>query len=401
MILKVLSSDGNRMERKISIQLLCFGLLLGCMPLQQTIVVDVAAIDRSRILSGAERSMHEQPMTITSFRSPRSAGGVHEYFSEGDYWWPDPKNPDGPYIQRDGMTNPDNFNKHREVMQRFCRAVSTLAAAYKITHDERFATQAVRHLKAWFVDDSTRMYPHLKYAQAIEGKYTGRGIGIIDTIHLIEIARAVETLSGSQALSAPDESAIKHWFAEYLTWMTTHQYGIDERETKNNHATWWVAQAAVFAHLVNDSAILSFCRARFKTVLLPNQMAPDGSFPEELKRTKPYNYSLFNMEGMALICWVLSNSDDNLWEYTLTDGRNMRKGMEFLYPYIVDKSKWPYPKDVMYFEYYPGRQPSLLLVGIALNEPKYIEAWKKFDPDPSNAEVQRSIPIHQPVLWMK
>ena len=388
------------MKKKNIFRLVYFSLILGFMPAQQRIVVDVAAIDRSRILNGAKQFLNEPPITITSFRSPRSAGGAHEYFSEGDYWWPDPKNPDGPYIQRDGMTNPDNFNKHREVMQRFCRAVSTLAAAYEITHGEMFATQAVRHLKAWFVDDSTRMYPHLKYAQAIKGKYTGRGIGIIDTIHLIEIARSVETLSGCQALSAPDESAIKHWLAEYLAWMTTHQYGIDERETKNNHATWWVAQAAVFAHLVNDSAILSFCRARFKTVLLPNQMAQDGSFPEELKRTKPYNYSLFNMEGMALICWVLSNSSDNLWEHTLTDGRNMLKGMEFLYPYIVDKSKWPYPKDVMYFEYYPGRQPSLLFAGIALSEPKYIEAWKKFDPDPSNAEVQRSSPIHQPVLWM-
>ena len=368
---------------------------------QQRLSVDVATIDSPRILAAAKEYLSEPPITITAFPAPRSAGTIHEYFSEADYWWPDPKNPDGPYIQRDGMTNPANFNKHREVMQRFSRAVSTLVAAYKITNDEKFAEQAVRHLKAWFVEDSTRMCPHLKYAQAIKGRTTGRGIGIIDTIHLIEVARAVEVLSGSPSLNSSDETAIRRWFAEYLAWMTTHQYGIDERDTRNNHATWWVAQAAVFAHLVNDTATLSFCRSRFKTVLLPNQMALDGSFPEELRRTKPYNYSLFNLEGMAVICWVLSKSDDNLWEYTLANGRNMRKAMEFLYPFIIDKSKWPYPKDVMYFEYYPGRQSSLLFAGIALNEPKYVEAWKKFDPDPANAEVQRSLPIRQPVLWMK
>jgi hypothetical protein len=368
---------------------------------QQKVAVNVAAIDRTRILTAARLYLKEPPITVTAFVSPRSAGGPHEYFSEGDYWWPDPKNPDGPYIQRDGMTNPDNFNKHREAMQRFCRAVAALTAAYKITHDEKFAAQAVKHLKAWFVDDSTKMYPHLKYAQAIKGKVTGRGIGIIDTIHLIEVARSVEVLSGSRSLDNEDEAAIKEWFAEYLRWMTTDKYGIDERETKNNHATWWVAQAATFAHLVPDTATMAFCRERFKTVLLPNQMAADGSFPEELKRTKPYNYSLFNLEGMATICQVLSTPSDNLWEFTLPDGRGMRKGMEFMYPYIVNKSKWPYPKDVMYFEYYPGRQPSLLFAGIALKEQKYIEAWKKFDPDPTNAEVQRSIPIHQPVLWVR
>jgi len=369
----------------------------GC---QEDVNVDVAAIDRGRVLNGAAQYLKEPPLTVTAFSSPRSAGGVHEFFSEGDYWWPDPKNPDGPYVQRDGMTNPENFVKHREMMQRFCKAVSTLAAAYKITHDEKYAVQAVRHLKAWFVDDSTKMFPHLKYAQAIKGRVTGRGVGIIDTIHLIEVARSVEVLSGSASLNNADESAIKRWFSEYLAWLLTHEYGIAERDAKNNHGTWWVAQAAAFAHLVGDTGALSFCRTRFKTVLLPNQMAADGSFPEELRRTKPYNYSLFNLDGMGLICRILSTPEDNLWEFTLPDGRNMRKGMEFLYPYIADKSKWPYPRDVMYFEYFPVRLPSLLFAGIALREPKFIETWKKLDPDPTNAEVQRNVPVRQPVLWV-
>lgn len=389
---------------------LCLVLLLGVGFLalrpalvysQASVKVDVAAIDRARVLSGAEQYMKESPLTVTAFSSPRSAGGVHEFFSEGDYWWPDPKNPEGPYVQRDGMTNPDNFVKHREMMQRFCKAVSTLAAAYKITHGEKYAVQAVKHLKAWFVDDSTIMLPHLKYAQAIKGRVTGRGTGIIDTIHLIEVARSVEVLSGCASLSKADEMAIKKWFSDYLVWLMTHEYGIAERDAKNNHGTWWVTQAAMFAHLVGDTAALSYCRARFKTVLLPNQMAANGSFPEELRRTKPYNYSLFNLDGMGLICRVLSNTSDNLWEFTLPDGRTMRKGMEFLYPYIVDKSTWPYPKDVMYFEYFPVRLPSLLFAGIALNEAKYIEAWKKLDPDPTNAEVQRNVPVRQPVLWVE
>ncbi|MBF8294872.1 MAG: hypothetical protein HW389_1417 [Bacteroidetes bacterium] len=59
---------------------------------RQTVTVDVAAIDRVRILNAAEQYLHEAPLTITAFPSSRSAGGVHEYFSEGDYWWPDPTN---------------------------------------------------------------------------------------------------------------------------------------------------------------------------------------------------------------------------------------------------------------------------------------------------------------------
>ena len=67
---------------------------------------DLAAIERARVLKAAGGYLAAQPVTVTAAGSPRSAGGPHDFFSEGDYWWPDPKNPDGPYIQRDGMTNP-------------------------------------------------------------------------------------------------------------------------------------------------------------------------------------------------------------------------------------------------------------------------------------------------------
>lgn len=118
--------------------------------------------------------------------------------------------------------------------------VPALVAAWKLTGEKRYATHAARHLRAWFLDEKTRMNPHLKFAQAIKGRFTGRGIGIIDTIHLVEVARASELLEGSTALSKAERAGVKQWFAEYLTWMTTHPYGIEEREAKNNHGTCWV-----------------------------------------------------------------------------------------------------------------------------------------------------------------
>jgi hypothetical protein len=68
--------------------------------------VNVVEVDRRRVIRAAARYLHERPITITAYPAERSAGGKHDYFSEGDYWWPDPEHPDGPYIQRDGMTNP-------------------------------------------------------------------------------------------------------------------------------------------------------------------------------------------------------------------------------------------------------------------------------------------------------
>jgi hypothetical protein len=361
----------------------------------------LAAIETDRVFRMAEKYLYEPPLTITAYTCLRSAGGLHEFYSEGDYWWPDTAHPEGPYIQRDGMSNPENFTKHREMMMRFSAAVSSLAAAYKLSRDEKYAAHAVRHLKAWFVAESSMMLPHLKYAQAIKGRVTGRGIGIIDTIHLIEVARAVEVLSGSASFSPADVRAVKDWFAKYLIWLTKHRYGIDEREAKNNHGTWWVAQVAAFAHLVGDTVLMNYCRERFVTVLRPGQMAGDGSFPLELKRTKPYNYSIFNLEGMATICQILTKPGANLWGTVLPDGRSMLRTMEFLFPYLKDRSSWPYVRDVAYFEDYPVRHHFLLFAAMAFKKPGYLELWKTLEPDPVVPEVIRSMPLRQPVLWLE
>src|SRR6266704_89823 len=196
---------------------------------------DVAKFDRARVLKAANQYLSEKPTTITASHSPRSAGGLHDFFSEGDYWWPDPQNPDGPYIQRDGMSNPDNFNDHRRALMRFSVQVPALAAAWIITRDKRYAKHAAIHLRAWFLDEHTRMNPNLQYAQAIHGRFTGRGTGIIDTIHLVEVARAVEVLEKSVALSKAELGAITQWFKNYLVWMTTSKNGIEERDARNNH----------------------------------------------------------------------------------------------------------------------------------------------------------------------
>jgi hypothetical protein len=367
---------------------------------------DVAAFDRARVIKAADAYLKDQPVTVTAAHSPRSAGGLHDFFSEGDYWWPDPKNPDGPYMQRDGMTNPDNFVEHRKALMRLSVEAPALAAAWKITADKskatRYADRAAVHLRAWFVDDRTRMNPNLEYAQAIHGRFTGRGTGIIDTIHLVEVARAVEVLA--PALSQRDLDAIKKWFADYTAWMTTHPYGIAERDATNNHGTCWVMQVAAFAHLTGDEKTLAYVNQRFKTVLLPNQEAADGSFPQEMRRTKPYGYSLFNLEAFSTIAQILSTPRDNLWTFELADGRGLRKAVAFMAPFIRDKSKWPLKPDVMYFDQWPMRQSSLLFAGLAFSSFKegaaYIDLWKTLPADSTVDEVIRNFFIRQPVLWM-
>lgn len=351
-------------------------------------------------MRAANGYLREKPVTITAYSSPRSTGGKHDYFSEGDYWWPDPKDPGGPYIQRDGESNPDNFNAHRLALIRLSVQVAALAAAWKVTRHNKYVDHAAAHLRAWFVDPETRMNPNFQYSQAIHGRTPGRGIGIIDTLHLVEVARAVSAIETSRQISDTDLTAIRNWFADYVLWMTTSKNGLEEREAKNNHGTCWAAQAAEFARLTGNQEVSNWCRRHFKGVIVPNQIAPDGSFPQELRRTKPYGYSIFNLDAMATLCQILSGTSDNLFRFTLPDGRGFGTAIAYMFPFLQDKQKWPHAHDIQYWTNWPVRQPSLLFAGIALQRSEYLQLWRRLDPDPTVPEIVRNYPIRQPVLWV-
>jgi hypothetical protein len=358
----------------------------------------ITQVLKKQILEEAAWALKEQPVTLTASSSPRSAGGKNDFYSEGDYWWPDPQNPDGPYIQKDGLTNPDNFVAHRFAVIRLGKIIGSLASAYKLTGDKKYINHAVKHLKAWFINADTKMNPHLLYAQAIKGRFTGRGIGIIDTIHLMDVAQGVLVMQ--KGILTEDLKAIKNWFAAYLNWLMTHPYGKAEMEAKNNHGTCFTMQVASFAKLTGDEKLLEFCRNRYKTVLLPNQMAVDGSFPLEMARTKPYGYSLFNLDAMATLCQILSTPKDHLWDYKTTDGKSIQKGIAFLYPYIKDKSKWPLKPDVMYWNEWPVAQPALVFGANAFKETQWFNTWAGLNHKPQVEEVVRNLVIKYPVIWL-
>lgn len=368
----------------------------------ETLKIDVAGIDRERIMKAAALAMKLEPVTITSFPAKLSEGGINDFYSNGDYWWPNPKKPNGlPYIKKDGETNPENFGKHRLALKALRDGVAALAAAYKLTGDERYVTKATELLKVFFLDAKTRMNPDLQYAQAIPGVSPGRGIGIIDALHLIEIPLAVKTLENSKSFPKESGAELRLWFGKLANWMVDSKNGKEEAAAKNNHAVAFYLQLAVYADFVNDAEKLKECRRQYKEIFIGKQMAADGGFPLELSRTKPYGYSIFQLDNMATLCQVLSTKEDNLWEFKTSDNRGISLGLAFLYPYLEDKLKWKLKPDVQAWEGWPARQPALLFAGVALGEQRYLDLWKRLPADPTDAEVQRNIAITQPLLWMK
>src|SRR6185437_3217203 len=163
----------------------------------------VADVDYRRVVTAARTYLADPPVTINAFPAPHGPGGLHDFYSQADYFWPNPKNPNGPYINRDGQSNPENFDEHRKVMVALSIQMPALTAAWLLTSQTQYAERAADHLRAWFVTPSTRMNTNLEFAQAVQGVSTGRSYGIIDTLHLVEVARAASLLP-SQILRARD-----------------------------------------------------------------------------------------------------------------------------------------------------------------------------------------------------
>jgi Alginate lyase len=387
------------------------GFALGEKP-RETTYAFVARIDRARILKAAADYLPLSIKTITNFPAPPdSPGGPHDFYSQADYFWPNPAKPNGPYMNRDGQSNPNNFSDHRKAMIALSIQMPALTAAWRLTHNKKYGQHAADHLRAWFITPETRMNPNLQFAQGVKGASTGRSYGIIDTLHLVEVARAASFISPA-FLTTAEQSALKQWFTEYLQWLKTSKFGTTERDAHNNHAVCWALQAAEYARLIDDQTTRAEIEEQYGRAFLGDQLAPNGSFPQELARTKPYSYSIFNFDVMAALCQSLTDNPPpssnpyvanqiypDLFTLTLPDGRGICKAAEFIYPYLKDKSTWPYAHDVEHFDSLPVRSPGLLFCGVACHHPDYLALWQQLNPDPTDPEIIRNYPIRQPLLW--
>ena len=81
----------------------------------------------------------------------------------------------------------------------------------------------------------------------------------------------------------------------------------------------------------------------FPTRRLFPQIEPDGSQPQELRRTLSYWYSTYNIEHMVDIMFMAKGMKTRIYDAVSPDGRSITKAMDFLIPYVgKEVSAWPH-----------------------------------------------------------
>jgi len=292
------------------------------------------------VRANADAALAAGPWSVTTHRPNDVPAGPNDYYSEGPYWWPDPKNPGGPYIRKDGRRNPERFMGNRTDLGNMSTAVLALGMGGFLLGDRRCGEHAAVVLSTWFVDAKMRMNPNLEYGQAVRGINTGRGTGIIDTVSMIHTVQGIALLDAAGMLDPGLSGPVRRWFADYLKWMTTSKKGLDEKKSGNNHATWWTTQVSAYAALTGNDAVKRMAWDHYRDYLVPTEIRPGGNCPREEGRTNSLGYSTMNLDAFATLCRIAQTNGVDLWHYRAPEAGSVETAFRYLLPYVEHPDTW-------------------------------------------------------------
>ncbi|KAI9227933.1 MAG: alginate lyase-domain-containing protein [Piptocephalis tieghemiana] len=266
--------------------------------------------DASKALTSLHKKAHAAPaLSITDTAVIPPSGDKRDFLSYAPYWWPDPVHPDGPWILKDGKTNPDTLQLTQQ---------TDLTAAIGIMRIEALAElflgpstyglyHVVHQLRVWFVQPSTRMNPNVLYGQVIRNQdpslWTGRFEGILSVRYLAFIPSLVELVRSNCSLwrTKKDDTVMVQWCEEYLTWLLDPPFKAGTNTSNNNHRSYWACQVVEFQRFLgkHEDVISTLCT--FVNTYLPLQINPDGYQRLEAHRTRPIHYALFNLDALVYL----------------------------------------------------------------------------------------------------
>lgn len=300
----------------------------------------------AQLILAADKALLEGPFSVTDKTQLPPSGNKNDYASYSRYWWPDPTKADGlPYIRRDGETYPGSQSLDASDRQRIGALgenIEALGLAYYFTGKEKYAQKVAQLLRVWFLDKTTRMNPNLNHAQCRPGHNTGSKSGVLDGRIMIKALEASLLIEGSKALSKEEKKGLKRWAEAYFEWLTSSELALQEAASKNNHGSYYDLQALYFALYAGKKAQAQQIAQDFYTKRILKQIQADGSMPEEMARTRPLFYSIYNLNALFLVAHLAEKVGENLWK-TNDPSSRLRIALDYLVPYTDPDKSWPHP----------------------------------------------------------
>ena len=346
------------MLKRWGLLLVVFGLMIGATNASTLLLLDKENLDQIKtkidrqdpfvmpayqtLISKAEKALSMGRLSVVDKSLTPPSQDKHDYISLGPYFWPNPKTKDGyPYIRRDGKVNPNALiDSDSPRLVRLANALETLALAYYYTNNTKYAQRAVEMIQIWFINDTTKMNPHLKYAQGIPGTVPGRALGILDGRHFVRILDSITLIENSNLLSSKDLEVIKQWVKDYQNWLLNGEYAYDESHRPNNHGTFYDYQVVGYALYLEQPKKAKELLTNAQYIRLGSHIGSKGQNFHELERTRPLHYSLFDLEAMIGLALYSDHYDDvNFWTFTINQ-TSLKKAIDYVVKYKNNRDMW-------------------------------------------------------------
>ena len=346
------------MLKRWGLLLVVFGLMIGATNASTLLLLDKENLDQIKtkidrqdpfvmpayqtLISKAEKALSMGRLSVVDKSLTPPSQDKHDYISLGPYFWPNPKTKDGyPYIRRDGKVNPNALiDSDSPRLVRLANALETLALAYYYTNNTKYAQRAVEMIQIWFINDTTKMNPHLKYAQGIPGTVPGRALGILDGRHFVRILDSITLIENSNLLSSKDLEIIKQWVKDYQNWLLNGEYAYEESHRPNNHGTFYDYQVVGYALYLEQPKKAKELLTNAQYIRLGSHIGSKGQNFHELERTRPLHYSLFDLEAMIGLALYSDHYDDvNFWTFTINQ-TSLKKAIDYVVKYKNNRDMW-------------------------------------------------------------
>lgn len=291
------------------------------------------------IAKRASEALERGSYSVLQKTTVAPSGDPRDYWHPAPFWWPNPDTEDGlPYIRRDGfrapgtsLFEPGSEQYDRSALQRLFDDTTLLALAWRLFGEEKYAAHAARLIKTWFLDEPTRMSPHMNYAQVRRGHDRDRGAysGLIEAKDFYYFLDAVRLVVESGALGPDEIDGFRNWLKQYFAWMKDSKQGLACSARLGNQGTMFDLQSASIAVFLGDAEYLRqvFLRAK---VRMQGQLTSLGSQPHELGRVDSWHYCCFNLAGWTSLARIAESVGVDLWRFSCPDGRGLGLAIDWL-----------------------------------------------------------------------
>lgn len=342
----------------------------------------------SELVERAREALGRGPYSVTDKTTMPPSGILNDYWHPAPYAWPNPDTPDGlPYVHRDGervhgtvLYEKASEKYDRTSIQRLFDETTLHALAWYFTGEEPFIVKAHQLVRVWFVDEQTRMNPHLRYSQVFMGKNNNQGkpTGLIETKDFYFFLDAVRLIKRTKHWSRHDDQCFKQWCEQFLEWLLTSPQGRRECAATNNHGIAYDLQVYAFQAYLNDAPGMRLTLER-ALGRMGEHFDQTGYQHREMERTTTAHYTAFNIQLWLNFLFLVQNTlNYSLLDYTVDYGSEKANpvllGLKWLLPYYG--KEWPHPQ---IDEFDSWRLPTLYHCA-AVFAPRYLAAYAEHYP---------------------